>query len=82
MTDIDERGQTRPRATLEDPTIVKRLVCPLCHHVTKITRAWRTKIMSKMDPKYPARTEMIECKCGDMQFIVQVSWPKRANGNS
>ncbi len=78
MTDIDERGQNRPRTKLEDPTIVKRLVCGLCGHVTKITLAWRRKIMKEMDSKYPARTVTIDCPCGQMQFIVQVSWKTKA----
>ncbi len=51
-------------------SIPLQLECPECGAVITIDQKAKDKIFKKLDPKYPARMEIIPCKCGKVQFAI------------
>lgn len=47
------------------------LLCPGCKHITVVTPEWESDLLKKLDPKYPASTITINCKCGEYQHILK-----------
>lgn len=51
--------------------------CPGCGTVTEIDEATQKRLMGKLDPKYPAKTAIINCRCGEYQFNIATRMVRR-----
>lgn len=69
MTDLDERF---PAFREKNPTdVVLRLKCDACGTFTEVTRAEELTLLAKLDPRYPANSLTIDCKCGQYQHLLK-----------
>lgn len=46
------------------------LTCSECGHKTTVDEKLEKELIKKFDPKYPARSVVVECACKQMQFIL------------
>lgn len=44
-------------------------VCPGCGKTTVLSEKFVDKMMSELDPKYPARTHIVTCQCKEYQVV-------------
>lgn len=53
-------------------------ICEGCGRVVEVN--WDEKLKAHLDPKYPARCEIVNCKCGEYQFVIKARSTKRDKG--
>ena len=51
-------------------------ICPSCLKKTVIDDDWQTKMKNHLEYKYPARSVVVPCSCGEWTFSVMIRTDK------